>query len=253
MPPKKTKNPPRRQRKARRARVPRKVVGGNDGAKIVTRTAAFNINANKGYSLYNFSLTNSERAKGVAKWYQEYRIAKVECTFKPAYDTFPITQNVAVPHLYMVVDKLGVYNGKYTDLFALKQAGASARRLDDKLVKKTFTPGVLLSSSDSGSPPAAAPTNSIAGSLKVAPWLPTGAEIAVTSTTPWTANSIDHRGLVIYVDMPNAPIGTQFVGQVEVVLHYQFRKALAQATAPLSDDAWAHIDCDTMTEVPKPL
>lgn len=188
----------------------------------------------------------------IAKAYQEYRITKVDITFKPSYDTFPTSGGggIAVPALYGVVDKFGAYSLNYTDLYALKQAGAKARRMDDKVFTISFKPAVLLSSSDAGSPPGA-PVNTTAGAVKVSPWLPTNAS-AGDPVTAWTPNSVDHRGYIFYIDQPNAPTD-QFVAQVEIVVHYQFRKALTQAPAPVAEDKRGRIDVDTMTEVGKVL
>lgn len=248
------KRAPRRPRR----RAPRKgrkaPVAMKDMASVVARTASINLTGNKTWFLYNFALTNSDRAKQVAGSYQEYRIAKVECVFKPLFDTFQssTTSTLGVPTMYAVVDKQGSFVPQYTDLYALKQAGVKARRLDDKIIKYSFAPAILLDSSDSGSPPGAAPLVSTAGQIKVSPWLPTNAS-AGNTTSQFTPNSVDHRGIVFYVETPGVGAGVQPIGTLEVVLHYQFRKPLAQAPTPVGDDTWAQIDADTMTEVEKAI
>lgn len=211
----------RRARRGRKLSVPRALVQ-RDVATICARTKSFNLTANKIFGLYNWSLTTSSRAVAVARAYQEYRISRVDVFIKPAYDTFMPASGLAVPMLYGVIDKPGAFPFQVIDLESLKQAGARARRLDDKTVRLSFKPAVLLSSDDSGSPPGPSPVNAIAGAVKTSPWLPTNAN-AGANTGAWTPNSVDHRGYVFIIDQPNAQAGT-FCAQVETVIHYQFRR-----------------------------
>lgn len=230
----------RRRRQYRKRRVPRGLTSrGSDIATCRANLGVVNLTANTPYQLFNFSLSNSDRAVAIAKGYQFYRIPLVEITFKASVDTY--AGSSSVPHLYYMVDRANTFPTG-TDLDTIKGAGAKPHRLDDKTIVCRFKPAVHLVSDDSAGGPA--PVAETAGMVKVSPWLPTNGNAGEPSA--WTPNSVDHRGLVFCVEQVIA--GNISVGTMEVVVHYEFKKALWQPKT--SDPSLYKIDLDTLTIVP---
>jgi len=244
MPPKtqkKTVNLRRRQRRYRKSAAPtRGLTGqGTDFASCRDTLGNVDIQPNQVYTLQNVALTNSARAKAIAQGFQFYRISMVEVRWKASIDTY--VGSSTVPHVYYMVDKSNTFPVG-TDLQTLKQAGAKPRRLDDKMVVCRFKPAVHLVSDDSAGGPA--PVTETAGVLRVSPWITTNANAGEPSA--WAPNSVDHRGLIFAVEQVIP--GNIAVGQAEVILHFQFKKALWQ---PASTEPNVNvIDLDTMTIIP---
>lgn len=192
------------------------------------------------------------RAKTIAQGYQFYRIAKVEVKWKPLCDTFTNAQAVgpttglSVPQLYYMVDKANTFPTNST-LETLRQAGAKPVRLDDKNITRSFAPAVHLASDDGGSGPASVVET--AGMMKVSPWITTNANAGGITQT-WTPNSVDHRGLLFYIEQ-FAANNDAFVATAEVVVHYQFKKPLW--TVGAEGPTVHRIDLDTATIVPPEL
>jgi len=244
MPYKSTKKAPRRRRqyrrRARKLGPARGLVGqGTDFASCRDTLGLVSIQPNQIYTMQNVALTNSARAKAIAQGFQFYRIAMVEVRWKSSIDTY--VGSSTVPHVYYMVDKSNTFPSN-TDLQSLKQAGAKPRRLDDKMVVCRFKPAVHLVSDDSAGGPA--PVAETAGVMRVSPWITTNANAGEPSL--WAPNSVDHRGLIFAVEQ-TIP-GNIAVGTAEVILHFQFKKALWQPTS--TEPNVNVIDLDTLTIIP---
>lgn len=213
------KSAPRRRfmRRARKS-VPRALATRAQFAKITETLGSQNVAPNTYYYNYNVQLVGSARAMQVAQAYQFYRISNVTYKFKPVYDTFVASGAAvaSVPQLYWRIDREANIPTNST-LNTLKATGCKPRRLDDKIISISFKPAVSLSSSDNPG------VNAVAGPYKVSPWLPT--QNSATNPGVFSANSVDHRGLVWYVDMGQSS-GIQTACQVEIVITYEFKNAL---------------------------
>lgn len=181
------------------------------------------LNVNSAYFDYALSLARFPRAVKIAEGYKEYRIAKVEYIFKPRYDTYATTfdpqvpgtvNSPSVPHLYAMIDRNGSMRD-YNTSDQLRSAGAKPRRLDDKIVKWTYSPGVLQYAQDVNNL-----TNQFS-TVKISPWLSCDKNNN-TGTTGFAPSSIDHLGIVWMADSTNTPVLLQY--DLEVVAHFQFRK-----------------------------
>lgn len=175
--------------------------------------------ANIVYALYNWSLSNCDRAIQVAQAYQEYRISKVEIRVKPNADTYSIGTSSArssVPYLYYVVDKTGSLFYQNVNFNSLRDAGAKPLRLDDKTRTIVFKPAVLQQGFD------AATGNAPWSTYKVSPWLTTNAN-NMSATNPWAPNSTDHLGMVLGIEQEETAGGIASF-DLDFVVHFQFRK-----------------------------
>lgn len=248
--PRKTKSVPRRRRRQvrRKVRVPRGMNPAQHDVASCTDTLGFiSVAPNTPYTLQNIALTNSARAKTIAQGYQFYRITKVEVKWKPYVDTFTAANTLSVPTLYYMIDKANTFPSNST-VDTLKQAGARPRRLDDKILSVKFAPAVHLASDDGAIGPAS--TVETAGMMKVSPWITTNAN-AGGSSMVWAPNSVDHRGLIFYVEQQSTAGPDAGVCSAEVILHYQFKKPLW--TAGAQSDTVHRIDLDTLEIVPPEL
>lgn len=225
---------PRRvyRRKAVR-RVPRRK--SNEYASLVDEVVQdYQCNNGVAYSMKNFALTNSQRAKAVAAAYQFYRISKIELMWKPQADTFIATQattgsQVSVPYLYYLVDKANNLPVAWS-INMLKSAGAKPRRLDDKTLKATFKPAVYLTSTDSPVSGALVAENSAL--IRTSPWLATNANAGNgTSGVGWAPSSVDHHGIAFYIEQTNQSAG-MIPALLTIRIHYQFKKPVWASTPP---------------------
>lgn len=231
---------PRRQRRARKSTLP-------DRAYVVDDVVQdFQANPNVAYTIKNFALTNSQRAKSVAAAYQLYRIKKVEIFFKPTADTFIAQQTgggsqVSIPYLYTLVDK-GLTLPSAWSLSMIKSAGAKPRRLDDKTLVTSFAPACYLGSTDT---PVSAPAlvSELSAMLKTSPWLTTNANAGETNSV-WAPSSVDHHGISFIIDQFNQAAG-MISAQVTFRLHYEFKKPVWSTAAPGVHEA-EMIDMDVL-------
>lgn len=216
-------------------------------ASCVDTVGEITLLPNTPYILQNMSLTNSARATSIGQSYQFYRISKVEVKWKAMFDTFATTGNSSVPNLYYMIDKANTFSGTST-LDTLKQAGAKPVRLDDKTITRSFKPAVHLGSDDSAGGPA--PVSELQAVLKVSPWITTNAN-AGEPAAAWAPNSVDHRGLIFFIEqlvaVPNFTLAT-----VEIVLHFEFKKPLWVPAAGQTQTAYT-IDLDKKTAIPPPV
>lgn len=167
----------------------------------------------------NCALDQFTRPAGIAQFYQMYRITKVELRFKPQYDTFAAgVGTTLVPYLHYITDKNGSIPTT-VGLSNLIQMGAKPIRFDDKTITRSYKPTVIMDSLRDGS------VTSAPAAYKVSPWLSTNYNISAPNL--WTPSSINHYGIYWCV----AHNGTsQFAYDVEVSVHFQFKKQLVQPT-----------------------
>lgn len=200
----------------------RKAVIPNEYAKIVETHEFANIATNSAWYDYQTSLARCERATQVARSFQEYKITKVEYHFIPLTDTF-LPGQYGVPQLYTRIDKTGALEA-YTTVAQLVQTGAKPRRFDDKNVVVSFKPAALMYARD------AVQNTNVWSKPVTSPWLSTNKNNNVPSQ-PWNASSIDHLGLVWFVEQlnPSGQPNLQFT--VRQRIHFEFRKPMVLGTA----------------------
>lgn len=217
----------------------------NETASCVDTLAEISLLPNTPYILQTIALTNSARALAIAQAYQFYRISKVEVKWKPLFDTFATNGTSTVPSLYYMVDKANTFPTT-SSLDTLKQAGAKPVRLDDKTVTRSFKPAVHIGSDDAAGGPA--PVSQLAALTKVSPWITTNANAGSTGSA-WAPNSVDHRGLIFYLEQAVSPAAPFTIAQVEIVLHFEFKKPLWVTTATAERTAYI-LDLDNKVAVP---
>lgn len=142
------------------------------------------------------------RAASVAAAYGQFRISKVTATFKPLADTFSSSNSVSKPNLYWMLDKSGAVPATIT-LEGLKAMGAKPISLDEKPIKITWTPTIILSD-----------TGATGSTVRSSPWLPTA--------TQGVLNNSSHKGLYWYVETLQGSQGYA----VEFEVQLQFKKPL---------------------------
>lgn len=196
-------------------------------------TLDYQCNNNVAYTMKNFALTNSIRAKSVAAAYQYYRISKVELLWKPQADTFIAQQSgggsqVSIPYLYYLIDKANTLPVAWS-LSMLRSAGAKPRRLDDKTLRVAFKPACYVGSTDS--PVAGSLVTENSAMIRTSPWLTTNANAGDgTSGVGWQPSSVDHHGLAFFIEQTTQAAG-MIPALMTVRIHYQFKKPV-WSTAP---------------------
>ena len=120
----------------------------------------------------------------------------------------------------VVIDKtnsipLGATAGTFLSL------GCKPVRVDDKLIRITWKPSVLVST-------ATAAGVAQASKYQSAPWLSTNAN-AFNPGAVWAPSTVDHLGIVMFVTKINPGDATQYFVDFELV--FQFRKPNWRAEA----------------------
>lgn len=251
----------RRRVMRKRVGVPRSraLVGTSDFARVKTMLPnELPITTGLAYGFYNFSLSNSTRASAVAAGYEQYRIARVNVYIKPNADTFP-SADVAIlpnppgaygiPYMYYRVDKTGAFYNAGTTIQTLRISGCKPKRVDDKTLMISFRPAITLGTNDGGAPPAP-PALSLAGALKVSPWIPTNANAGNTGAA-WAPNSVDHYGITLGFDCPRQT-GNWPCANVAIELVYEFRKPLWYLPPP-AQGLNNPVDVDVLGKTETPL
>lgn len=139
------------------------------------------------------------RAKYVGQAYQKFRIKKITATFKPLADTVASTSiTESKQYLYWMIDKSGSVPANIS-LEGLKAMGARPIALDEKPIKISWRPSVIL-----------ADTANAGAMVRISPWLPTA--------TQGVASNTSHKGLYWYVDQ--AVGSTGYTVQFDVELEF---------------------------------
>jgi hypothetical protein len=157
------------------------------------------------------------RAPLVAQAYQEYRITGIEVMILPTKDTFLSSGTDIIPNLYWMNDPFNALRNNMVegDFQAL---GAKPIRLDDKTIRRTLKPNVIVVSAPQGT--------GFPSIGKKSPWLSTNS--AFTPVTAWSASTVTHYGAKWYI---TPTIASAPVYEIQVKATYQFRRPLL-ATAP---------------------
>jgi len=228
---KKTTKPRKSAPRKKVTKAKKKVMNVTDKASCsVTRSLAPAV-TNNVYSFDSIALVDYQRAVGIAKNYQRYRMSGVKVTWKPTFDTYsPATPNQK-PFLYYMIDKSGSIPDTVT-LEGLKQMGARPIALDEKPVSVTFKPAVLGEARINAGLPQAA-------SYLVSPWLSTNQN--PTSPGAWNPSDVSHQGIKFYIEQAGIPT-QEFTMEMEV--QFEFIKPLfpTLSAVPAGSLVYAELD-----------
>lgn len=179
-------------------------------ANPVNSSAVFNVNTM--YNLYDIAIDQFPRAVLLAQAHQQYRIKKVALRFKPLVDTFIAGGAETAPNLYYMIDKAQSLN-PLSGIPALKSAGCTPKRLDDKQLMARWSPGVIdnVNTTTAG--------GGAFAKVSTSPWLNTTAD---PFATPVTVSSVDHKGILWGVEQV---IGQSGNYMIDLTIEVEFRKA----------------------------
>ena len=180
------------KKKMMRKRSSNAVTGGPNTCRITETYTLSPTNINTPETYFFEGIPANTRAAAVAPNFGLYRIARVTYTYKPLYDTYtpglisnPLTNYLAtIPNLYWKMNRYGDAPAAF-DADYLREQGSRAVRLDDKSIKISYKPNILLA--DAGAQ--AAGLNGGSGQVKMTPWLSTDNEpdnnaFALSTTVP---------------------------------------------------------------------
>jgi len=230
MPPRRRSTRPRRAKKARKSNKTKNV--REFASCSVVRTLDPNAYVgNQMYSFDAFMLRDFDRAVGIAKNYQRFRMTGIKVTWKPVFDTYSPTTPNQKPNLYFMIDKSGSIPDNVT-LEGLKQAGARPHALDERPLTCTFKPAVLGESRVNAGLPQAA-------NYLTSPWLSTNSN--PTGPGVWNPSDVTHQGLKWYVEQGGVPAQLVYV---EVEIQFEFIKPLfpALSATPAKGLMYANLD-----------
>lgn len=200
---------------------------------------------NKLYQWNTCALSNFTRASDAAKAFQFFRINLIEIVFRPLFDTYATApQGVgagSVPQFISMIDKAGQWDTSNTSFQNLQRAGAKFRRFDDKNIIVKYKPSVLQAAYDNGT------GSSRPSKYDISPWLSTD-QNAGNPLATWAPSSVDHLGICFGVNQVNAPAGTSAntCYQVQVRVHFEYKKPKAEYAIPPGQDLVESIDLDLL-------
>lgn len=173
------------------------------------------------YHLNDINLSQFDRLLTLGRCYQYFRFTKIEVKFKPFSDTYIQQNNASVPNLYYVVNKsdtldIGTFN-------QMKDAGAKARRFDDRNITVSWKPVVSQGVINEQTATGVLPTAVAWASYRTSPWLSTDASPS-DGTVAWNPSTVPHKGLLYGVEQ-DVTAQAQAYG-IEVTVHAQFKKPL---------------------------
>lgn len=224
-----TKRPAKRMpKRGRRARGPQ--------TQWATATQTMDLADCQTRSVYSFSqikLSSFDRLAAIAANYAEYRITKVELSFKPYYDTFIAASGSiqTVPYLYYYVNK--AQNNMLASFNALQDAGAKPIRFDERTIKVAFKPAVLQYLRDVNTAPAIIPNW---GKYITSPWLATSQAAGdIPSISTFVPSNVEHGSILWGV---NTTVGLPATNYgLSLTLHVQYRRALNNPGSTVSEPA----------------
>lgn len=177
--------------------------------------------ANVVYHLNDVNLSQFDRLTLLGRCYQYFRITKIEMKFKPFYDTFAQAGAASVPNLYYVISKsdtldIGTFN-------QMQDAGAKARRFDDRNVVVSWKPAVAQGVISEQTATGIVPTTVAWSSYRTSPWLSTDASPS-DGTVAWNPSTVPHKGILYGVQQDVTAAAGSY--GIELTVHAQFKKPL---------------------------
>lgn len=209
------------------------VTGGPNTCRITETYDLGDILLNAPEEYFQDGIPANTRAAAVAPNFGLYRMAKMEYTIRPYYDTFaPSTGTgsfpVNVPYLYWKMNRFGDAPAAFNAEF-LREQGSKPIRLDDKIIHIKYKPNILLA--DAGR--VAAGLNGGSGQVKMTPWLSTDSEV---EDGVFALSSTAHYGHLSFVEGAGAGAANAPIARVELKIVWEFknpRGITASSTAPL--------------------
>lgn len=196
-------------------RIPKSVLNQRktDNYGNIEETYSFAMTAGMTYNIYHQLTDLSQRAQGLAKSFQYYRITDIRFRFKPLYDTFSTAYPSTIPQLYFAYDRSNTLPN--LSIIQFEQIGTKPIRFDDKIIIKKLKPAVI-GESDGNLP----------ADYKISPWLPCNTD----STGGFTLSDVNHYGVVACITKMYAQDATVY--DVDVTVNVQYKAPLVPASSP---------------------
>lgn len=205
-------------------------IGGPNTCKVIETLPTYALPLNTPIWITKAGITGL-RAPIIAPTFGLYRIARIDYTIRPIYDTYVAgsagSGNFAnqVPTMYWSLNRYGDYpagfNGDY-----MRSLGVKAFRCDDKLLRFSYKPNTLVVQNDTaGNTPA---------SVKITPWLS-------TDDTPrdnvFTLSTAQHFGHTMFFEASGAGTADGPVANMDIRVVYEFKNPRAARQASTADPA----------------
>lgn len=198
-------------------------IGGPNTCKISETYDLGDFNSNTPVRIQKAGITPGFRAAAVAPNFGLYRVAYMQFTLRPYYDTY--TPNLgqagggqignqpdAVPYLYWKMNRYGDAPAAFTATY-LRQQGSKPIRLDDKIIKWGYKPNILLADSTN-------PVGLTSGQIKITPWLNTD---SAPQDNAFALSSTVHYGHLMYVEGQASGNAMPAIGRLELKVIYEFK------------------------------
>lgn len=178
------------------------------------------------YSFNDVQLAQFARATMVARGYQFYKIRRVTFNVQPLLDTFASGGTTQMPYLYWIINRTGNGFPALNKQWFLDN-GAKGIRFDDKTVKISYTPAIVVDAVEAGVPG----VGNQANLPKLSPWLTTNRD---SFASVWNPSQVSHCGhfMAIYSEG-----GLAMKYRVTLTIEISFKKPLATPPIPGVGDA----------------
>lgn len=198
-------------------------IGGPNTAKVIEVLPSISLPLNTPIWITKAGITGT-RAPTIAQTFGLYRIARIEYTIRPIYDTYIAGSTGAgnfanqVPTMYWNLNRYGDYpvgfNGDY-----MRALGSKAYRCDDKLIKFSYKPNTLVVQNDTAA--------NTPASIKMTPWLSTD---DTPQDNAFTLSTAQHYGHTMFFEASGAGTATGTVANMDIRVVYEFKNPRVKAT-----------------------
>lgn len=205
-------------------------IGGPNTCKVIETVPSVPLYLNTPTTITKVGITGN-RAPQVAKVFGLYRIAKIEFTVRPIWDTYnasfagatPGNNPTSVPTMYWKLNRYGDvpagFNGDY-----MRALGAKPYRCDDKHITFSYKPNTLVVQNDLAA--------NTAASIKITPWLS-------TDDTPldnnFTLSTAQHFGHTMFFEGGGAGNAQGLVAAMDIRIVYEFKNPRLITTPQVSE------------------
>lgn len=205
----------------RRRRIPRALIPRSEYASAKQTIDMPADMVNLVYHLNDVNLSQFDRLTTLGRCYQYFRFTKIEVRFKPFSDTYIQQNNASIPNLYYVINKTDTLDcGTFNQL---KDAGAKARRFDDKIITVSWKPSVANGVINEQTATGVLPTAIAWASYRTSPWLSTDSSPS-DGTVAWNPSTVPHKGILYGVEQDVTGQAQAF--GIELTVYAEFKKPL---------------------------
>nr|WAE42141.1 MAG: capsid protein [Cressdnaviricota sp.] len=195
-------------------------------------------------NIVSLDMTLFPRSTSIGQQYQEYKMTKVTLKWTPNYDTFQQGASLSAgislsaPQLWGMVDRQGMANNTRFSQPTFEAFGVKPVKWT-RDITRSFIPNIVIAQGyeTAGDPGTSLPaTSAIPSMVKKSPWLSTQYDCG---TSPPPTQPTRFNGYVFFIEQDVTPAAAFSLGDLAIVVDFEFRKPAVPYTSALEGDVIA--------------